>query len=508
MNRWVYVKSPTRRVARLLPLFLLVSSVVLLAFFAGMGARQLQLPWAEAIATAMAMNLGRFDYPNEPSSRASNGVKLYPPDCAPWTETARGVLTNRFQMRRILCPSASVHARVEVIAGNELADPVLVKGEVGAFLDHCPGPWGCLAVEYSRMGTVSRSWPFRPEAIEAANIAPALRFPYKHPLGWAFVEEMRAFAVSLYPDGDLLVVFRLNNSLPSGGGVARVAPDGQPRWYRKDYSHGWPLVLHNDSALVPGVRLYGEPFNNHLPVLFNKWPRMRRPANADVHREDLLRVIDGRGEVLEEISILEAIHSSPFAGRLHGADGHDPTHFNFAHVLGEDASGAAGIGPGDLVVSLRNLSAFGVLDKNDRRLKKLVSGSFHRQHGVRHLEGARVLIFDNLGTDGVHGPSRLLMVDLATAEEVTVFPNDATPDYLRDWFVPFGGQFDVSADRRRALLVDPQGARAFEIRLSDGRVLNVFRQTHDLSSLAGMPMELAGKSALFEFNGIHYADGS
>ena len=471
-----------------------------------MGARRLQIPWADAIATAMAMNLGRFDYSDEPGSRVSNEAKLYPPDCAPWTDTAQDILANRFQMRRFLCPSASARARVEVIAGNELAGPMLVKGEVGAFLDQCPGPWGCLAVEYSRLGTVSRSWPFRPEAVAAANTTPAWRFPYKHPLSWDFVQEIRSFAVSLYPDGDLLVVFRLNNSLPSGGGVARVAPDGRPRWYRKDYSHGWPLVLDDDSALVPSVRLHGEPFNNRLPALFRQWPQ--RSASADVHREDLLRVIDGRGEVLEEISILEAIHSSPFAGRLHGADGHDPTHLNFAHVLGEDASGAAGIGPGDLVVSLRNLSAFGILDKNDRRLKKLVSGSFHRQHGVRHLEGARFLIFDGLGTDGVHGPSRLLMVDLATAEEVTVFPNDATPDDLLDWFAPFGGQFDVSADRRRALLVDPQGARAFEIRLSDGRVLNVFRQTHDLSSLAGMPAELAGKSALFEFNGIHYAGGS
>lgn len=498
-----------RRAARLLPLFLLVCSIILLAFFAGMGARHLQFPWAEAVATAMAMNLGRFDYPDEPSNRASYEAKLHPPDCAPWTDAAQDVLTNRFRMRRFLCPSSSARARVEVVAGDELAEPVLVKGEVGAFLDYCAGPWGCLAVEYSRSGTITRSWPFRPEAILAANVTPAWRFPYKHPLGWTFVEQIRAFAISLYPDGDLLVVFRLNNSLPSGGGVARVAPDGQPRWYRKDYSRGWPLVLNNDAALVPSVRLHGEPFSNHLPALFHEWPLNQLPAKTSgVHREDLLRVIDGRGEVLEEISILEAIQSSPFAGRLHQADGHDPTHLNFAHVLGEDASGVAGIGPGDLVVSLRNLSAFGILDKNDRRLKKLVSGSFHRQHGVRHLEGARFLIFDNLGTDGVHGPSRLLMVDLATAEEVTVFPNDATPDYLRDWFAPFGGQFDVSADRRRALLVDPQGARAFEIRLSDGRVLNVFRQTHDLSSLASLPVELVGKSALFEFNGIHYADGS
>lgn len=494
-----YVKSLGRGAGRHLPLFLLAASVILLAFFAGMGARVLRIPWADAAYTAVAMNLGRFDYPEV--SRHTFEHAAPHPDCAPWTDVAEDALVRRFHMRRFLCPSTLAPAevaaaRVEFVVGDQLDDPVLAKGEIGAFLDHCPGPWGCLAVEYSRSGKVGRSWPFRPEAIAAANVASARRYPYKHPFGWSFAPEVRGFAISLYPDGDLLVAFHLDNSLPSGGGVARVAPDGQPRWYRKDYSDGRPFVVDEDSALVPGVRLHGPPFSREP----------RYSCHEGIFREDLLRVINGGGEILEEVSIIDAIYSSIFAGRLRGSDDCDPTRLNFAHVLGEDASGAAGIGPGDLVVSLRNLSAFGILDGSDRRLKRLVVGSFHRQSGVRHLDGARFLVFDNLGTDGVHGPSRLLMVDLAASEETTVFPNDATPDDLRDWFAAVDGQFDVSADGRRALLVDPQGARAFEIRLSDGKVLNVFRQIHDLSSVAGVSEALASSAGLFDFNGIHYAN--
>ena len=74
-----------------------------------------------------------------------------------------------------------------------------------------------------------------------------------------------------------------------------------------------------------------------------------------------------------------------------------------------------------------------------------------RLHGVRHLEQARFLLFDNLGAAGAGGPSRLLMIDLATGAETTLFPNDGTPEHLRDWFTVEAGQFDVSADRRRAL---------------------------------------------------------
>lgn len=110
---------------------------------------------------------------------------------------------------------------------------------------------------------------------------------------------------------------------------------------------------------------------------------------------------------------------SRHAGWLVGAPGCDPTHLNFAHVLGEDA--AACIAPGDLVASLRNLSAFAIFDKHDQRLKRFVRDSFYRQHGVRHLQKAKFVLFDNFGADAAHGPARLLTVDLATGRETTVF---------------------------------------------------------------------------------------
>ena len=484
-------ESPRRRVGRPLALLMLVASVVLFAFFSGMGAGALAPSWTNTIYFALAMNLGRFNDSEVFNRHPQQKAAQLPPDCGP-PSVAQDELTSRFLMRHFICAAtyAPPAQRVEFVVGNELADPVLVKGEVGTFLEHCPGPWGCLAVEYSRLGAVSRSWPFRPEVIAAANSASALRYPYKHPLGWSFAQEIGGFAIAPFPDGDLLVTFRLNNSLPTGGGVARVAPDGQPRWYRKDYSHGSPYVIDEDVAWVLAMR--------------STPPSLQPRGTCKRYHDDVLRLIDGRGAVLEEIVVMQAIRASAFSSYLWGVDC-DPSHVNFVHALGEDALGNVAVGPGDLVVSLRNLSAFGILDKNDHRLKRLVRGSFQRQHGVRHLTGTRFLMLDNMGTDGVYGPSRLLIVDLATSEEITVFPNDGTPEYLRDWFVAVDGQFDVSADGRRALVVDPQGARAFEVRLADGSVLNVFRQIHDLSRLEDVPENLVNNATLFRFNGIHYA---
>ena len=485
------------RLRRRLPSFLFVAAAVLAAFFAGMYVRHAEVfPFPlvrSAYRTLVTPTAGAVD----------DGILSA--DCAPVAGKFLTELKRSFHVPELICPAAHVArggaaaARVEFLAGDELEDPVLVQGEVGTFFDQCPGPWGCLAVEYSRSGSIRRVWPFRPEEIVAANVVAE-----SDPPGLSFLHDVESFFLSLYPDGDLLVVFLApDRSYPAG--VARIAPDGRPRWYRKDDSHHWPHVVDEDLALVPGRRRDRTRLSYAVGT-----SRMTLGCRNPI-RDDQVNVIDGRGRLLEQISILDAIVQSPHAGSLVGAEGCNPIHLNYVSVLGADAGGAAGIAPGDLVVSLRNLNAFGILDRDDRRLKRFVRGSFQQQHGVRHLEKARFLLFDNLGAAGAGGPSRLLMVDLATGEETTLFPNDGTPEHLRDWFARRRGEFDVSADRRRALLVDRMRGQAFEIRLADGEVLNVFRQLHDLSSLTGFPPPgfpeaLAKNAGIFEFNGIYYAN--
>ena len=198
---------------------------------------------------------------------------------------------------------------------------------------------------------------------------------------------------------------------------------------------------------------------------------------------DFVHVIDGNGQLLNAISVLDAILESPFVPSLRFAHIRDPTHLNFVHQLREDAGGAAGIAPGDLVVSLRDLDAFGILDGTSHQLKRLVRGSFFRQHSVMHLEGSKFLMFDNWGGDGVHGPSRLLMVDLADGEETTIFPNDTTPKHLRDMFSEAIRLISISPDRRRVIVTYHAEGTAVEVRLADGAVLAVFTNLHDMSHL-------------------------
>ena len=495
----------TRRGVRT-PLLLFAVAVLLAAFGAGMYVEAAGLFPSGLVRSAyktLAVNLNFMGFGN--GTDAAVGGK-----CVPVAAGRIGELRKEFRMPALKCPAApfasadAAESRIEFLASDTLADPVLVKGDAGTFLEHCPAPSGCLAVEYSRSGSVSRAWPFRPEEIARANIAPESDYPYEHPIGWSPLDAY-AFSVALYPNGDLLVVLQLYHSHPYGGGIARVAPDGQPRWYRKDYSHHVGHIVDENLALVPALRRDRSQIEYQIPVEGGSRKIELRCQGQIL--EDVVNFVGGGGELLDQIPVLDAIAESRYGAALwprpHACD---PTHLNFVHVLGADAGGADDIAPGDLVVSLRNLNAFAILDKNDHRLKKLVRGSFTRQHGVRHLDNARFIMYDNLGSDGVNGPSRLLIVDLATNEETAVFPNDDTPAHLRRWFTPYSGQFDISPDGRRALIADVHDGRAFEIRLADGKVLNVFRHLHDLSKLPDFPHALTERAWFFSLHAIYYAN--
>ena len=393
-------------------------------------------------------------------------------------------------------------SRFEFIDGGGFAAPILVQAGQGAFTDLCPGEHGCLAVEYSSSGELRHAYPYRPEEMHAANIVSESEFPYEHAIGWSFEKNAEATSVSRYPDGDLMVIFEFTGSFPHGGGVARVSPDGSPVWYRKDYSHHWPHLTDDDMAVVPVFRTDGEQrFDAGNP--FAKLPETWECDGRLLH--DYLRFIDGDGNLMHETSILDAVTESRYAETMRHTKHHcDPTHLNFARVLGDDFISVADTAPGDIVVSLRTMHAFGVLDGDTHRLKHMQRGSFMRQHSVLHLDGSRFIMFDNSGTDGAHGPSRLLIVDLADGRETTVFPNDDTPRHMLNFFSRSRGRVDVSPDGRRALVADVLNGRVFEIRLSDGAVMNIFHSLHDVSGLEQFPDEHAANAWRFEIQDVSY----
>lgn len=169
---------------------------------------------------------------------------------------------------------------------------------------------------------------------------------------------------------------------------------------------------------------------------------------------------------------------------FHSTDPCDLLHLNYIDRIREDVEGILGVTPGDYVVSLRNISAFGIMDGETGRMKRLARGSFIQQHSVQHLKGSQFLMFDNHGADADAGPSRILLVDLGggSVREQTLYPLSSTPEKFR-FYSGLRGNVSISQDRKRMILVSSDQGIGLEVRLTDGSILNVFRNVYDLSGL-------------------------
>ena len=405
-------------------------------------------------------------------------------------------------------PDQAAARRFEFIGSDHLTDPIVVPGWRGLFREYCPDHAGCLAVEYAGRGEVRHAWPYRPDELEKwlEKEEFAADFPYEHAPGFSFLDHVQIRRVSKYANGDLLAVFQFGHTYPYGGGVARIDRTGKPVWYRPDFSHHRPHLTDGEVALVPGMWI-GRPISPRI-VPGRTGPRI--VMSCPRWRHDIVNVIDPAGRLLRETSVFDAILQSPYASLLLHADPCNPTHVNSVHLLGENAAGA-GLEPGDLVLSIKNLHAFALLDRETHRLKRMVRGGFMEQHSVLHFEGSRFLLLDNQGgrtADGALGVSRLLMVDAASGEETTIFPNHRTPDHLQKLYTMDSGGLAISPDRRRALVTFTREGKAVEVRIADGAVLVVFDSLHDVSHLDEFPEERITRALRHPIHEIRYGGDS
>jgi len=398
-------------------------------------------------------------------------------------------------------PVAEIPARrIQRKIDSGTDDTLLWSGGLNQFLEYCPGS-GCLAVEIVKAtGEVVHAYPYRPAEIFAADrIEDRV---YQLPPGYDLTTAAQPIGIARYADGDLLVVFQALDSFPFGAGVARIDRDGHPRWFRRDYSHHWPTILADGRALVPSTRLR----QGSLSIKLSGDKHLTLRCETGTLYDDVVRVLAPDGTTLREVSVLDAVAESPYRAVLeHSTDACDPVHLNFIRSVDDDlARSVPGLTAGDFIVSLRNVSAFGFLDKDDGHLKRLVRGGFLQQHSVHHLRGGTFLMFDNHGGDAEGGPSRLLEVDLTTGRETTVFPTVRHGNDLQSLFSLYSGAVDISADRARAIVTFTEAAKAFEIRLEDGEILTEFDNLHDVSAVDTLAREGRGKAAAFHLFGINY----
>ncbi|MBL9060312.1 MAG: hypothetical protein JNK88_09860, partial [Mangrovicoccus sp.] len=447
---------------RILPVLLPALSLVIVAFGAGVYITETQTPPYRSIASGTKTLYYSFQALKAPlylgqMRKVERGV---PAAEAPGLRFRPG-------------PEATAHP-----------ENLLLVGGLNEYRELCPED-GCVAVEIDRSGKVLRFWPFRPEAIFTADITGDYFAREGEPSRPA--EKFRPLGVQPYDNGDILVTFQSTGSMfPFSAGVARIAPDGTPVWFRFDYSHHWPTLLPDGRALVPDL-VIGE--GDWIVPVGPDGQAERLACHTGKPEIDGIHIIAPDGSVERRIDIDAALRASPWAPMLaETTDPCDPLHLNYVDVLNETAPGGA-LQPGFLLISMRNLSAVAVLDPATDTITAVRRGTFMQQHSAHHLAGSRILMFDNWGGDAMGPGSRLLEVDLATGTERRVFPRPSSPEFAKGLYSYAGSHLDISKDRNRALVSFSGEGRAYEVDIGTGEVILSYDSLHDLRGVPGTTPE-------------------
>jgi hypothetical protein len=309
------------------------------------------------------------------------------------------------------------------------------------------------------------------------------------------------FGCHLYSNGDLLCVFHApqeQSHTTEGLGLAKLDRDSNVLWT-------YPARVHHNVDVGPDGTIYAIYHErvDHMPKGLEFIPA---PALVDFL---VLLSPDGK-PLIQPISILEAVHDSPYAsllsspyeesepGEKHALSAagfaevrkKDPLHTNHIQLLtSELAPKFPQFSAGQVLLTLRHLNAVAVLDLQKRSVVWAATGPWRAQHAAQFLDNGRLLIFDNLGWES---GSRILEYDPPTKSITWSFSTEGTGP-----FVTADGGICQRLPNGNTLIVDAEHGTVFEVTYSkevvwsaavDGFLSTAWRYSADeLPFLKGAP---------------------
>lgn len=211
------------------------------------------------------------------------------------------------------------------------------------------------------------------------------------------------FVCHLYPNGDLLAIYQGINCL------AKLDKDSNLIW-------SYPGAVHHDLDIAADGTIYTLQAGN-----LSQMPEGLEAIPAPCKVDYLIQLSPDGNLVREPISILHALHESPYADLLDAVkqpETHhvamaessaprvdyrfmvgDPLHTNSVRVLNKDMAARFPLfKAGDVLLSIRNLSVLAVIDPEARRVVWAARGPWNAQHDASFLENGHLLFYDNLGS--------------------------------------------------------------------------------------------------------------
>jgi hypothetical protein len=240
--------------------------------------------------------------------------------------------------------------------------------------------------------------------------------------------------VHLFSNGDILAVY-------DGVGLVKLDKDSNLIWKSNRGAHhdlfvaddGVIYVLTRQAKVIPRI-------DEFEPVL-----------------EDFITVFDADGNVLRELSLLEAFENSSFASFLKNMPPYgDIFHTNTIEVLdGRHADRSPAFAAGNVLVSVREIDVIAIVDMDEKSVVWALSGQWKAQHQPTMLDNGNMLLFDN---QGYHGGSKVIEFDPLTQQIVWAYEGTEENGFHSSSLgscqrLPNGN----------TLITESKGGRAFEV---------------------------------------------
>jgi len=282
--------------------------------------------------------------------------------------------------------------------------------------------------------------------------------------GWDSILE----GAQLLENGDLIFNFSHHSTV-------RLDACGNPRWKLDNRGHDNIFVSGTGNIWVAAEQDVPETGTGHLNI------------GHDIV-DDIVQEISPSGTILRRIRVLDLLRDNDLLGLIYLSsieDAGTTVSGDLMHLSDVEVyAGPAGAGPfepGDVLLSLRNISTVLVFDPDTGVVKYHLTGHFLRQGDVDFTADGKIVVFDNRNLDPAQKPedpgSRVILLDTVTGQSATLFQGNQTQPFYTSSF----GQVQ-QLENGNLLVTSSIEARAFEV-TSEGTVAWQF--SNKLSDMSG-----------------------
>jgi hypothetical protein len=231
--------------------------------------------------------------------------------------------------------------------------------------------------------------------------------------------------VDHFSNGDLIVNFENLSTM-------RVNLCGDVLWKLDNLGHHAVDVVNDNEVWVAAETFYGghreeTPYPNHLTPLYS----------GEIQK------ISGDGKILRSIPVIEILQKNNLLGLLHLSSLEnrdtkvhgDTLHLNDIEVYPANMPSSI-FQPGDLLISLRNINTFLVIDPETLMAKFKSTGEVLRQHDPDFLNGSTISIFNNNNLMGARSSftpySQILEFDLLNKSRKVIVDGSKSGKFFTD----------------------------------------------------------------------------